>query len=293
MSQTTATVLNRQHDNGDFPAWATRSERSLGPVKAPPLQNLGEEIIGNRRRVAVMLISRPIAAALIFLLIISQGWWLGILPSVWFLYGSTISAVHQLIHSNMGLSTRSKNAWLSILGCLVVESGHALRATHLLHHRTDPSLPDPEGYVENVSWRQLPLAALSLRYRLAWWGMRYGPNPQLVRLELAVHSFAHIVSLILLPSHPLLWIYLTSIHLASFLFAITAGRGPQTNWGRPVASPFVLVRSRLARYFLFSHDLHLEHHIYPTVPIHRLRRLGQRWDPILTELELIDVKIVV
>ena len=293
MHQATAPILDRQATSEYFPAWATRSERSLGPIKAPPLQNLGEEIIGNRRRVAVLLIARPIVATIIFLIVASQGWWLGILPSVWFLYGSTISAVHQLIHSNMGLSNRSKNAWLSILGCLVVESGHALRATHLLHHRTDTSLPDPEGYVENVSWRKLPLAALTLRYRLAWWGMRYGPNPLLVKIELGVHSFLHILSLILLPSHPLLWIYLTFVHLASFLFAVTAGRGPQTNWGRPVASPFVLVRSRLARYFLFSHDLHLEHHIYPTVPIHRLRRLGHSWDPILAELELVDVKIAV
>ncbi len=293
MQTTTAASLDRHANNENFPAWATRSKRSLGPIKAPPLQHLGEEITGNRRRVAALLIARPLLAAVIFLVVASNGWWLGILPSVWFVYGSAISAVHQLIHSNMGLSSRSKNIWLFILGCLVVESGHALRATHLLHHRTDATLPDPEGYIENVSWLELPLAALKLRYLLALWGMRYGPNPLLVKLELGVHAFAHILSLVLLPSHPLLWIYLTFIQLASFLFAITAGRGPQTNWGRAISSPFVQVRSRLARYFLFSHDLHLEHHIYPTVPIHRLRRLGHNWDPILSELELVDVKIVV
>ena len=164
--------------------------------------------------------------------------------------------------------------------------------THLAHHRRDRDHPDPEGYIENVTWAQLPLAALRFRYRLALWGLRHSPRRPRVWIELGVHAFAHLGSLALLPITALPWIYLTLIHVASFGFAILAGKGPQTNYGRSIRSPFVRVRTRLGRIVFFSHDQHLEHHAYPRVPLPRLQRLRLHLDPVFDRMEIHDVELV-
>lgn len=276
-----------------FPDWAKRSHRSLPHVPAPRLATLNTEALTNLRPLAFLLIGRPIIAVALFVAAASQGWWIPAVVLTWLIYGSTLTAVHHLIHGGMGLSPRWRHFWLGILGCIVVESGHALQVTHLLHHRADANAPDPEGYIENLTWAELPLGALKFRYRLMAWGWKNSPRRRLVGLELAIHAALHITSLILLPTNPALWIYLSLIHFASFGFAVLAGKGPQTNYGRDIDSPFVRVQTRLGRILFFSHDKHLEHHAYPKVPLPRLPQLQDAIDQALREAgtEVIDVKM--
>lgn len=281
-----------------LPTWALRSERALPKMQAPSLRRAGRpatehRVFRNLRRLACVLIARSILAVAGFFVAASQGWWLLALPLAALSYGGTLTAVHHLIHGSLGLSPRTRTMWLSLLGMLVVESGHALQVTHLAHHRSSPDVPDPEGYIENVTWGQLPFAALLFRYRLMWWGWTFSPRRHRVGIEIAGHAVAHLVSLALLPITPLPWIYLSLIHVASFAFALLAGKGPQTNWGRAIASPFVRVHTALGRIAFFSHDQHLEHHAYPKVPLPRLRELRSELEPMFGELDVVDVHMAV
>ena len=279
--------------SSEFPTWAQRSHRALPRIHVPRLSTLDTDVMTGLRRFACGLIARPLLAVAAFIYAATQGWWLLAVPLTWLVYGSTLTAVHHLIHGSLGLSPRARHFWLGMLGCLVTESGHALLVTHLAHHRADPDAPDPEGYIENVTWRELPLAALMFRYRLALWGWRHSPRRGPVGIEMGVHAAAHVGSLALLPVTPLPWIYLSLIHVASFAFAVLAGKGPQTNYGRAIPSPFVRVHTALGRVVFFSHDRHLEHHMYPKVPLPRLRRLDPHIEPVLARLDTVDVHMAV
>lgn len=274
-----------------YPSWAARSERALTRIPVARLSTLDVDVMDRLTPLAVGLIARPLMGVALFVGSAAAGWWPVAIVSTWLVYGSTLTAVHHLIHGSLGLSPRWRRFWLSALGALVVESGHALQVTHLAHHRRDPEAPDPEGYIENATWAQLPLAALRFRYRLAIWGFRYGPRRTRVAIELGIHAVAHLGSLALLPFTAIPWIYLSLIHIASFAFAVLAGKGPQTNFGRPISSPFVRVRTVVGRVLFFSHDQHLEHHAYPRVPLGRLRRLHPQLDPVFARMEIVDVTL--
>lgn len=277
----------------NFPNWAQRSHRTVAKLPVPRLSNLDTEVLANLRPFAMLLIARPVIALGLFVVAAIKGWWILAIVLSWLIYGSTLSAVHHLIHGAMGLTPRWRHFWLSALGCIVAESGHALQVTHLLHHRTTHGAPDPEGYIENLTWTQMPIGALRFRYRLMVWGWKNSPRRRLVSLELVIHAALHLASLALLPVAPALWIYLSLIHLASFAFAVLAGKGPQTNWGRDIESPLVRVSTKLGRVLFFSHDKHLEHHAYPKVPLPRLRELQEEIDTALQQAgaRVLDVRM--
>lgn len=273
--------------------WWSRSTRALPRIDSFRLSDVDPTILDDTRPFAVLMVARPLAAFAAFVLAALNGWWVAAVPLTWLIYGSALTCVHHLIHSSVGLAPRSRQFWLRSIGLLVAESGHALQVTHLAHHRTGAEVPDPEGYIENVTWARIPLAALAFRYRLAWWGLRHGPpaRRRRIRVEMAVHAGLHLASLAMLPLTIVPWAYLSLIHLASFAFAVLAGKGPQTNWGRPIRTPLVRVHTVLGRVFFFSHDLHLEHHMYPKVPLPRLRRLEPQLSRTLASADVLDVRM--
>jgi beta-carotene hydroxylase len=260
-------------------------------MAVPRLADIAPDILDNIRPLMLVLIGRPLVGLAVFVLAAMQGWWLVAVPASFLVYGSCLTATHHLIHGSLGLSPRMRHLWLGLLGCVVAESGHALQVTHGHHHRADLSVPDPETSIEYSSWARLPLDALTFRYRLAFWGLAHARRKRVIRLEMAVHAALHLLSLALLPVSPILWVYLTLMHVSSYVFAVLASKGPQTNYGRPVPSPLIRVHTRVGRVFLFSHDLHLEHHAYPHVPVPRLRRLLDDLEPVFAELDTFDVRL--
>ena len=275
--------------------WTQRDVRAIPKLDVPRISELDLEHnpMDNMRSLRWLLISRPLIAAAAFVIMALNSWWIATPVVVWALYGSTLSAVHHLIHGSLGLSATWRRFWLSALGCLVVESGHALQATHVVHHRDGSDLPDPEGYIENLSWAQMPLGSARYRYRLAIWGLRNSPRRNRIAFEIAVHAVAHLASLALLGVTPILWIYLTLIHIASFAFAFLQGKGPQANWGRPMSTPLAIVHTRLLAFLFFSHHQHLEHHAYPKVPITRLAALRPHVEHALADREILHIHVPV
>ncbi len=275
--------------------WTQRDVRAIPKLDVPRLADLDLDTnpMANLRPLVWLLVGRPVLAVAAFVIMALKGWWLATPLVVWFLYGSTLSAVHHLIHGSLGLSPRWRRFWLTVLGCIVAESGHALQATHVVHHRDGSDLPDPEGYIENLSWRQMPMGAAKYRYRLAMWGLRNSPRRRRIAGEMAVHAAAHIASLALLPINPILWIYLTLIHIASFAFAVLQGKGPQTNWGRDMPTPLAIVHTKLLAFLFFSHHQHLEHHAYPKVPLTRLAALRPHVEEALSDRDILHIHVAV
>jgi fatty acid desaturase len=281
-------------------AWAVRRpDRALPALPVPALAEIdgGLALLAGQRRLVALFTVRTVAALAVLALCLGHGWWPAVLPAAGIVYASALTAVHHLIHGPLGLSSRVRHLLLTVLAAVVAESGHALQATHLAHHRTDDGTgaapADPEGYIEHVPWRRMPLEAVRFRYRLMGWALRFaGPvHRRRIRAEVATLGLVHLAAVAL---GPVTWwpaAYLVAMAGASASFAVMAGKGPQTNWGRPVASPLVRVRTRWGAVLLLSHDRHLEHHAYPEVPLPRLRFLDHALRPVLDRLPLVEVRL--
>ncbi len=274
------------------PAWTKRAERAIPKLDVPALRTLDVDVHDNLRPFVFVLLGRPLLALVAFVATAINGWWAATPLVVWFLYGSNLSAIHHLVHGGMGLTPRWRHFWLSVLACLVAESGHALLATHTVHHRDGTDLPDPEGYIEYLTWAQMPVGAARYRYRLMYWGLRNSNRPKRIAVEIAIHAGLHLASLALLfNTTPLLWIYLSLVHVSSFVFAVLQGKGPQANFGRPMSSPLMFVHTKVLAFVFFSHHQHLEHHAYPKVPLPRLHLLRPHIEQALADEEVLHLQL--
>ncbi len=273
--------------------WTRRGDRAIPALETPRATEIDPRIMDHLRPLVILLVARPPIAAALLLVAAARGWYLALPVAIWFLYGSSLAAVHQLLHGGLGMTARWRHRWLTALALLVGESGHALLATHTHHHRDGSDRPDPEGWIEYLSWRQLPLGAVRYRYRLMAWGFRHGTRRRRISAELVGVAALHLVALALTPWTPIGVVYVGAIDLAAIGFAVLQSKGPQANWGRDMSSPLLLVRTRLLAILFFHHHQHLEHHAFPKVPVTRLHRLRPALEDALADAEVIDLRLPV
>jgi beta-carotene hydroxylase len=256
--------------------------RTIPALAVPPLADLGLAHLATvPRRTRFLFLVRPVVAAALALALAATGHLPIALALVPLWYGWSLTLVHHMVHGSLGASPAGRQVGLWLGGTLVLHSGHALVRTHLQHHRTDPDAADPEGEIESVPGRRLPLATVAFRYRLWAWAWRAGRPRGWIAAEAATHvgatgwavthAGAPVARLVL------------AVWLADVAFALLAARGPQTNWGRPVPTPLVAVRCRWTRWLLFAHNWHLEHHLYPQLPLPALVRVAPVIDDLLAE----------
>lgn len=273
--------------------WAARGERAVPRLDVPSLRSVDPTVMDRLGPTAALLVVRPVVGVAGFVWMVASGWWLATPLLLWFLYGSTVSAMHHLIHGSVGFGPRTRHGLLTVLGFVILESGHAWQATHLLHHRDGSDLPDPEGFVENLGWRQLPLGALQWRFRIAAWGWRHSPRRRRTSVEIANVVALTVIAVALVP---ITWVplaYVALMQLGTFLFAVLLAKGPQANFGRETTTPLMFVHTRLIGHLLFHHHLHVEHHAYPKVPMARLERLRPTVEAALADDEVVRVRLAV
>ena len=298
------------------PSFERNRERAIPAVEAPSLTDLGlagkVEATGRTRLVFAV---RPFLGAAALLALWMVGWWPAALALVPAVYGWSLTAIHHLIHGSLGFGPRSRSWLLTGASLLLFESGHSLERTHLAHHDTDADADDPEGYIESLAWGRLLLEAPLFRYRLwSWARHRQTPSrPHLAarsdaaierrrRLEIGWHLLATAVAVGLVVSWlaggeptrltSLVVSYVLLQHLANAAFAVLAAKGPHTNWGRPTPTPLIAVRGRLVGALLFGHIWHLEHHLYPQVPLPNLGTVAAEIEPLLAANHALIVRTV-
>ena len=270
--------------------WARRTHRAIPALDVTPLHAAAPDALRDIGRRRIVLLARPLAGLGQFAVITTNGWWPLLVLWLWFHYGSTTTAVHHLIHGSLGLGPRARRRWLTGLGLVILESGHAWQTTHLLHHRDGTDLPDPEGYVEDLPWRRLPAGALRWRFRVAAWGWRHGRRRQRITTELAVAMALTLVAIAVVPVTIIPLLYVALMQLGAFLFAVLLGKGPHTAFGR-ADTPLTMVHSKVLAVLLFHHHLHLEHHAYPKVPMARLGELRPQVEAAIADRPVHHVRL--
>lgn len=303
--------------SGDWVTSLERNpERAIPALEVPSLSELGlARGVHATARTRLIFALRPFLAVAALATIWMAGWWLLALALVPAVYGWSLTTIHHLIHGSLGFAPRTRSFLLSAVSLLLFESGHSLERTHLAHHGTDPEAEDPEGYIESLPWGRLLVEAPLFRYRLWAWARRQ-PTAAVPHLPVREHASIERRRLIEIGWHlaatalalwlgigrllghdlnraaALVVVYVAVQHVANAVFAVLAAKGPHTNWGRVTPTPLIAVRGRVLGVLLFGHIWHLEHHLYPEVPLSNLGVVAAEIEPLLTVNQALIVRTV-
>ncbi len=261
---------------------ATQADTDL-----PGLQMLGSDLLVTTRRQRRLALVRPFLGVAAYLLAAYAGiWWLT--PFLVFLvFVAVVTVTHDIVHGSLGLS-RGQTEWaLFAMGAVLLESGHAYRATHLRHHLVFPGLDDPEGDPARMSFLKAVLWGPLFLPRLWCWSYaRSKPGSTTRRWLIAEAAWAVAVpatGIWVLPRTPVLLVYAALAIVGSWVYPLLTVHLPHRDFGNTPLSQTHTLRGRIVPALFLELTYHLEHHLYPEVPSHNLPELSRRLDPLLRQ----------
>lgn len=248
-------------------------------VGLPTVAQIGPELRTTSTAQRVWTLGRPLLALACYVAFAAAGHWVLAAAAVAAVFLTVAAPMHDLMHRNLGLAPRANSIGLAVLGMLLLDTGHSLQTTHLEHHRRYPVELDPEAWLEHKPWWRSLTVGPFYRHHLACWAWRHRPTIRpWIALE-AAWSFGIGGAALMLGSRtPILGVYVGLVVLGSWLFPVLSvhvahipGSTDPLRQARTTRAPML---SRLS--LGFAH--HLEHHMYPTVPSHKLAELVHRLD---------------
>ena len=203
-------------------------------------------------------------------------WVLALVGSFYF-YLTGLRVVHDTFHGNLGLRAWANDVVLFALSVLMLGSMHAVRLTHLQHHRECLGPNDVEG----AAARRSALGALL-------WGVLFPIELHRAALRLSSPRQRHWIlaelamslgwiAVILVSRHPVIAYHVVAMAVGQTLsgfFAVWTVHHDCDRWQEIART----LRHRLKSATTFHMFYHLEHHLYPRVPTRHLPVLAERLD---------------
>jgi fatty acid desaturase len=249
-----------------------RSIRWRDLLRVTPLQVLAEPLLP-----AAWLAASLIAAGF--------GHYLPALALSFMFFLTGLRLIHNAFHRALGLSRRGTDAVLWIMSLVILGSMHAVRFTHLTHHRLNLSPEDVEGrHAQMPGWRALlhgPYFTLLMHAT----ALRHGDRRlrATVLAQLLLNAACITVALR----------YWRWNALSYHLYAMGAGHcltaffAVWTVHHHCDRSHYIArtLRGRILNAVTFNMFLHIEHHLFPLVPTCHLGELSRRIDHAAPELK--------
>ena len=244
----------------------------------PPLESLGPDLVGTtvwRRQLAL---AGPAAALTGVATAAATGHLVWALAPLFLVFTTVISLMHDTVHGSLGLRRRGTDVTLFLAGALLMVSGHAYRATHINHHRVFPGPDDPEGEAARLSIVRALLAGPLHVPRIWLWAYKRSRRERAWLIAEALVPLAAIavglrVTAVLL--------YAVVAIVGGWLYPLLTVRLPHAHPGDEPVHQARTLRGRLVPPLLLEQTYHLEHHLYPRVPSHKLPELARRLEPFL------------
>ncbi len=238
--------------------------------------------LGPKERARELLLPLPWLAA--SLLAAHHGWLLLALGASFIFFLTGLRLVHDAFHRNLGLAGAGHDVVLLAMSILMLGSMHAIRLTHLQHHRDCLGEDD----VEAMSARHSALGAIllgplfPLRLHLA--ALRLASARQMLWIctELALNC-AWIGSIFGASRSGALQYHVVAMMLGQSLTAFFAVWTVHHDCDRWLFIARTL-RHRLKAAATFNMFFHVEHHLYPRVPTCHLPELAERLDRVAPEI---------
>jgi fatty acid desaturase len=253
---------------------------------APPaLAELGTDLLVTTGRQRAVALARPYIGVAVFALVAWLGWWWATPVVMFGIFVAIVTVTHDTVHRCLGLSRRGTDRALFALGLVLLESGHAYQITHLQHHRLFPSEDDPEGYPAKLGFVGAVCYGPVFLVRLWIWAFRHSAGQPGRRGWLLAEAAAPVLALVggglLWPVTPALLAYAVMAIVGSWVYPLLTVYLPHHDFGDTPLTQTRTLRGRLLPAMFLELTYHLEHHLYPQVPSHRLAELSRRLDPFL------------
>lgn len=223
--------------------------------------------------------TRPFLCTAGFFLAAYAGLWLLTPVFVFALFVAIVTSAHDTVHRSLGFSRRTTDWVLFALGALVLESGHAYRATHLRHHAVFPAADDPEGEPAHHDATWAVLRGPTFLFRLWWWAFRRGEDRVWLLVEAGWAIAVATIAVILAPTTIAPLVYVAMVLAGSWVYPLLTAHLPHRNFGETALTQTHTLRGRVIPALFLELTYHLEHHLYPAVPTHRLHELSARLEP--------------
>lgn len=231
--------------------------------------------------VVELLLPAPWLAGAIWLS--ARGDYLLALPCTFFLFLTLLRVAHNGYHNALGLPRLATDVVLMLLSPLMMLPLHAVKVTHLAHHKHCMGEQDIEGEAGRKSF---------------WAVLAYGPRFPIDVMRAAWgEGGAHIRIWIMAEAALIasVWAGVFALGwpaLAYHALAMTAGECFTAFFAVWIVHhgtedhvyPARTQRGWLKNLFSYSMFLHAEHHLFPSVPTFRLRELARRLDRIAPEV---------
>ena len=203
------------------------------------------------------------------------------IPTSFMFFLTALRLNHEAIHGHLGFRGSGHRIVMHGLSALMLGSNNAVAFNHLQHHRHNGTPLDIEGKAGRMSgWRVLlygPLFPVEMHID-AW--KRGG---RALRRRMLIDGAGNIAMLAAASAWPPLRYHVAAMVAAQCLTAFFAvwithhdtaedGLGARTQ------------RSRLVNFITYNMFFHLEHHLFPAVPVKRLGRLAARMDAVAPEV---------
>jgi beta-carotene hydroxylase len=249
----------------------------------PRLETLGSDLLTTTPWQRRLALARPMILLLVYAAAAYLGWWPATPVIVFLIFVAVVTVTHDIVHGSLGLSPQQTDWALFFCGAILLESGHAYRATHLQHHRTFPGTDDPEGDPARMSFWGAVLYGPLFLPRLWIWAFRRcrgRPSQRTWLLAEAVWALAVFVAGVALrPWTPAVIVYTVLAVAGSWVYPLLTVHLPHHGYGDTPLTQTGSLRGRIIPVLFLELTYHLEHHLYPSVPSHHLPKLAQRLDP--------------
>ena len=209
-------------------------------------------------------------------------WMLALAGSLYF-FLTGLRLVHDVFHGNLGLRAWGNDVVLLVLSVLMLGSMHAVRLTHLQHHRDCLGAGDVEGDAARRGAGGALLSGVIFPLRLHHGALRLANLRQMRWIVAELMLSGGWIAAILAARHPALSYHIAAMALGQTLtgfFAVWTVHHDCDRWQQIART----LRHRLKSAVSFGMFYHLEHHLFPRVPTCHLPALAERLDQRIPEL---------
>lgn len=232
-----------------------------------------------RRREGLAECLHPVPWLIAGLFLFAIGWWPLALIAEFMFFLTALRLNHEAIHHNLGFGPKGHRMVLHALSTVMLGSNHSVAFNHLRHHRHINTADDLEGKAGRMNlWQVLAYGPMfPIECHLA--ALREGGPAwrRKVLIDLALNLVMPALAFGLGFTF-IIWHWLTMLVAQCFtaLFAVWIthrGCGESALVARTQ-------RGRMVNAVSYNMFFHLEHHLFPAVPVKRLPLLAERLEAV-------------
>ncbi len=253
---------------------------TLNELRLPTLAALGDDLLATSPRQRNLALARPFVGVVAYAIAAYTGlWWLTPVI-VFFIFVAVVTVTHDVVHGSLGLSRRQTEWALFATGAILLESGHAYRASHLRHHCVFPGPDDPEGDPARLTLLGAIFCGPLFLPRLWCWAVAQS-KPGSAQRRWLIAEFVWAIGVILVGmalvpfTRAVVW-YAALVIVGSWIYPLLTVHLPHRHYGDTPLTQTHTLRGRIIPALFLELTYHLEHHLYPEVPSHNLPVLSHR-----------------